>query len=173
MKNYDQAYLDYLIHFHGDRDYFECHEVLEEYWKECTAQEKDSVWAGLIQFATGLYHYRRGNLRGAAKSIHQAHGKLSTKTDQLAALGIEHEAFIQIIIEIESAIAAATPYQSVMIPLNDSALESYCKQECAQKGFAWGKPSDVSNPELINRHTLRDRSEVIALRQKALREKNN
>ena len=23
-------YIDFLVHFHGDRDYFECHEILEE-----------------------------------------------------------------------------------------------------------------------------------------------
>ena len=31
---YPEAYIEYLMYFHGNRDYFECHEVLEEYWKE-------------------------------------------------------------------------------------------------------------------------------------------
>ncbi|PAD68333.1 hypothetical protein CHH83_14265, partial [Bacillus sp. 7586-K] len=31
---YDQEYIDFLVHFHCDRDYFECHEILEEHWKK-------------------------------------------------------------------------------------------------------------------------------------------
>lgn len=31
---YPAEYLEYLVYFHADRDYFECHEILEEYWKE-------------------------------------------------------------------------------------------------------------------------------------------
>ena len=30
---YPTEYIQFLIHFHGDYDYFECHEILEEYWK--------------------------------------------------------------------------------------------------------------------------------------------
>ncbi len=37
---YPNAYLDYLVYFHGHRDYFECHEVLEEYWKKDQAGKK-------------------------------------------------------------------------------------------------------------------------------------
>ncbi|WP_460291943.1 DUF309 domain-containing protein, partial [Bacillus cereus] len=32
-KMYPTEYIQFLIHFHGDYDYFECHEILEEYWK--------------------------------------------------------------------------------------------------------------------------------------------
>lgn len=30
---YPTEYIQFLIHFHGDYDYFECHEILEGYWK--------------------------------------------------------------------------------------------------------------------------------------------
>ncbi|MEH7501602.1 DUF309 domain-containing protein, partial [Neobacillus drentensis] len=28
---YPTEYIQFLAHFHGDRDYFECHELLEDY----------------------------------------------------------------------------------------------------------------------------------------------
>lgn len=31
---YPEAYIEYLAEFHGSRDYFECHELLEEHWKK-------------------------------------------------------------------------------------------------------------------------------------------
>ncbi|WP_313639078.1 DUF309 domain-containing protein, partial [Paenibacillus sp.] len=35
---YEPLYLEYLVYFNRDRDYFECHEVLEELW---LAQKRD------------------------------------------------------------------------------------------------------------------------------------
>ena len=48
---YPEAYIDFLVHFHGDRDWFECHERLEEYWKEHPDDPKSDTWVGLIQVA--------------------------------------------------------------------------------------------------------------------------
>ena len=32
--SYEPLYVAYLVYFNRDRDYFECHEVLEELWLE-------------------------------------------------------------------------------------------------------------------------------------------
>lgn len=72
MTNYPSAYIDYLVYFHGDRDYFECHEVLEEYWKEHPGDPLSGIYVGLIQVAVALYHQRRGNRNGAVKMLKQA-----------------------------------------------------------------------------------------------------
>ena len=50
---YSQAYIDYLVHFHGDRDYFECHELLEEHWKK--TKEDTAILFGLALFKL-LFH---------------------------------------------------------------------------------------------------------------------
>lgn len=60
---YEPLYVAYLIYFNRDRDYFECHEVLEELWLE---QDRDPLYKALLQAAVGLYHFRNGNIRGAA-----------------------------------------------------------------------------------------------------------
>lgn len=52
---YPKAYIEYLVHFHSDRDYFECHEILEEHWKQ---DGRNKGWLVLIQTAVAFYHYR-------------------------------------------------------------------------------------------------------------------
>ncbi|WNS46143.1 DUF309 domain-containing protein [Paenibacillus sp. MMS20-IR301] len=66
---FEPLYLAYLIYFNRDRDYFECHEVLEELWLE---QQRDPLYKALLQVAVGLYHFRNGNVRGALIMLKQS-----------------------------------------------------------------------------------------------------
>ena len=43
---YPTEYIQFLIHFHGDYDYFECHEILEEYWKTKPRGNRDHYLVG-------------------------------------------------------------------------------------------------------------------------------
>ncbi|WP_218197281.1 DUF309 domain-containing protein, partial [Pseudomonas sp. 2995-1] len=61
--NYPDAYIEYLIEFHGTRDYFECHEIMEEYWKK----NKEKHWHTLIQLAVAIYHERQHNYDGSLR----------------------------------------------------------------------------------------------------------
>ncbi len=70
---YDRLYIEFVYYFNVERDYFECHEVLEELWME---EGRDLLYQGLLQVAVGLYHHRNGNLRGAVKLLVQAVEKL-------------------------------------------------------------------------------------------------
>ncbi|WP_260405419.1 DUF309 domain-containing protein, partial [Paenibacillus sp. 598K] len=66
IRIYPDDYIQYLIEFHVTRDYFECHELLEEYWKEQPGDDPFyDTWVGLIQIAVSQYHHRRSNHRGA------------------------------------------------------------------------------------------------------------
>ncbi|GGH15977.1 DUF309 domain-containing protein [Paenibacillus segetis] len=72
--NYKPQFVAYLIYFNRDRDYFECHEVLEELWLE---QNKDPLYKGLLQVAVGLYHFRNGNVTGGVKMLRSAAERLA------------------------------------------------------------------------------------------------
>ena len=72
-SKYDPLYVAFLWHFNGDRDYFECHELLEDLWLQ---ENHDLLYQGLLQVAVGLYHHRNGNLGGAVKLLRQALTKL-------------------------------------------------------------------------------------------------
>lgn len=55
---------EYVYYFEYLRDYFECHELLEEFWKNKPEFTKQDFEVGLILLATGQYHMRRGNITG-------------------------------------------------------------------------------------------------------------
>ncbi|WP_096153667.1 MULTISPECIES: DUF309 domain-containing protein [Bacillus] len=167
---YPKPYLDYLYYFHCARDYFECHEVLEEYWKEKPAEEREIHWVGFIQIAVGLYHHRRGNKKGALRMLQNALTILSNQNSVVESLGLDSlklkktlEAYI---VKVEND----EPYESLNLPVKNTSLISLCERK---KEVPWGTKSDLTNLYLINKHTLRDRSEVILERETRLKRKKN
>ncbi|XEC92614.1 DUF309 domain-containing protein [Paenibacillus tarimensis] len=158
---YPPQLIDYLVEFNGTRDYFECHEIMEEYWKErgMDADPLSSLWIGLIQVAVGQYHHRRGNRAGAQKMLGKALDNL--KRDHLASIGLGGEELLQI---IEKKVEEELPFSDFDIPLTDAELAHHCLEACKQNGVVWGMPSRMDDASIIHRHKLRDRSEVISAR---------
>ncbi len=58
------------------RQFFECHEVLEEIWTPARGPERLFLQA-LIHFAVGFYHHRRGNQAGAERQLRKGLKKIS------------------------------------------------------------------------------------------------
>ena len=168
MYSFPSPYLSFLVHFHENHDYFECHEVLEEYWKEKTDQSRDSVWIGLIQTAVSLYHHRRGNLAGAKKLATKALEILENRKDELTDLGIDGEAFIKQSARRLQEINEGKAFTDMAIPFADKeVVEQYRRfqESCA---VSLEKDPDY----LYNKHLLRDRSRVLAAREQSLRERH-
>jgi predicted metal-dependent hydrolase len=165
---YPKPYIEYLVHFHGDRDYFECHEVLEEYWKEDPPGQRKIHWVGLIQIAVGLYHHRRSNWKGAHRMISNALAILEEEKDALLSLVLNPEKTAELLRKRSKDIENKRPYESVNLPLEDSDLLTTCIEYCENHQLQWGHPSDLSNNFLIHKHSLRDRSDVIAERKNSL-----
>lgn len=171
MNSYPKAYIDYLIHFHAERDFFECHEVLEEYWKQHPEDLNSEAYVGLIQVAVSLYHQRRGNLSGAVKMLTSAIQRLDK--ERLERLGIDAEKFrerLQARLQ-ECMDPVSFTYSDLDIPLKDETLYALCGQACTDNNKVWGQLTDMNDTFLIHKHTLRDRSAVVAERelQKQLR----
>ncbi|QHT64012.1 DUF309 domain-containing protein [Paenibacillus lycopersici] len=68
-----------MVLFNTDRDYFECHEVMEELWLE---EGRNLLYQGLLQAAVGLHHWRNENFSGAVKLFKQADSKLVQYPDE-------------------------------------------------------------------------------------------
>jgi uncharacterized protein len=166
MTNYPSAYIDYLVYFHGDRDYFECHEVLEEYWKEHPGDPLSGIYVGLIQVAVALYHQRRGNRNGAVKMLKQAiRGLHNPLVEQLGINGEQLQARLKQRLE-ELETSPELPYTDLDLCLSDAELTERCSRIASGRGKTWGQPSDLGDRYLLNKHTLRDRSEVIRERER-------
>lgn len=166
---YPKAYLDYLYHFHCDRDYFECHEVLEEYWKEKDAAERDIHWVGLIQVAVGLYHHRRGNFNGALRMLQNACRIIEKESTAIDALGLDSRELVNLLEERMDSVLKQEPYYSLNLPIADPELQLSCEVKAKKAKLTWGTASNMLDGSLVNRHTLRDRSEVITERQRQLK----
>jgi hypothetical protein len=169
MSRYPKAYIDYLVYFHAARDYFECHEILEEFWKANKDSDLSPAYVGLIQVAVALYHQRRGNLEGALKMLASARRLLTE--ERLQALGVDALRFRQALDERYGQLADGRirEYRDLNIPLADEKLLLACKERCAERGEKWGSPSNLDNRYLIHKHTLRDRSDVISKRAEQLK----
>ncbi|MCL6586103.1 MAG: DUF309 domain-containing protein [Anoxybacillus sp.] len=158
---YPSAYLEYLYHFHTDRDYFECHELLEEHWKQ---DDKKQVWVLLIQLAVALYHHRRGNTSGAKRMMQKASTLLEQEEEAVRQLGLDEKELARLLQQYIKQIDEGKPYESIMLPITDETLLEKCRSLCQQKGGVWGQKSDMTNDFLLHKHMLRDRSGVIAAR---------
>jgi len=172
MTAYPESYVDYLFEFHATRDYFECHEILEAYWKSLPEDDPErDVWVGLIQLAVALYHHRRGNPAGALKMYRGAEAKLRPET--LDRLGLDGEAARRIAADAArrlEAEGAAAAYRAVNLPIRDGALLRVLRDRAARSGLSWGA-DDPLEDAIVRRHALRDRSDVIEARARAAAER--
>ncbi|SFI31704.1 hypothetical protein SAMN02799624_00312 [Paenibacillus sp. UNC496MF] len=163
-EEYPDDYEAYLYEFHATRDYFECHELLEAYWKAHPGDGFGETWVGLIQLAVGAYHYRRGNLRGAAKMFAQARRRLAK--ERLDRLGLDGGALVGMIDERLAALGRGVTFADPALPIADARLLARLRERAASAGLGWALPSGTE-PALVHRHALRDRSDVVAARAAA------
>lgn len=160
-QTFHQSYIDFFTYFNGNEDYFECHEVFEELWKEVDSGNKSHVLVGFIQIATGLYHWRRGNIAGAKRSIGKGisiieKSKPSSYTDPMDLIDFITKSK-HALLKIEQN----EPFKPFKIILVNNELQQTVEQKITEL--------PKSDPHFIhNKHTLRDRSEVIAERAKKL-----
>lgn len=164
-------FINYLVHFHSDRDYFECHEILEEHWKDVDARNKESILVGWIQLAVSQYHHRRGNFAGALRTIQKALAILSMHKESIKKYGIDEDMLIEAIAMKKIEIEQTLPYKSMNLPITDESLLRKCQHQAEIAGLIWGMESNLNNKEIIHRHSMRDRSDVIESRLLSLRQK--
>lgn len=148
---YPLSYITFLCHFHGDRDFFECHEVLEEHWKE-SGKERNSIWVGLIQVAVSLYHYRRGNIQGAVKLMTRALEILHEKRGELHALGLNHSQLVETLLNSLKQMKEWQLYTAIDLPIQDTELLVICKERVRMGGCKWGRLDDAWDEQIVHKH---------------------
>lgn len=121
MSSYEPLYIDYLIYFNRDQDYFECHEVLEELWLE---RNRDPLYKGLLQIAVGLYHYRNRNLRGGLMMLQSSLDLLESYSDIILGIHLgELKADVRSIVnELQDHDPETLEYRDLSILIEDQVL---------------------------------------------------
>ncbi len=77
MSQFDQTHLQTIaegIRLFNAQKYWECHEELEDHWREEPNQVRNVYWA-VIQVAAAMIHYRDENIIGANGLITKAKQK--------------------------------------------------------------------------------------------------
>lgn len=154
------AIIDYCTYFNAKQDYFECHEVGEEYWKEIAPQNKTHSMVGYIQLAVSLYHYRRGNLVGAKQLLASAKTILKQPQQHTMQSAIMHDKLLLAMERYYTAILQHKDFEPLLLPLTP-AMQQAVQLRAKQL------PTEDSD-FLTHKHTLRDRSDVILERQRQL-----
>ncbi len=154
MAIYPEAYIKYLLYFHADRDYFECHEVLEDHWKRVPKPERESHWVTLIQIAVALYHERRGNLKGAEILYRRLEKRIDKDQEALHALGLDQRQLHKDIME-RKRFLGKQPFVDYNLPLNDQALIDECRERSAKEVKEWQKASQLEDHALVHKHRER------------------
>lgn len=116
----DERYLAFISYFNAERDYFECHEVMEELWLE---EGRHPLLQGLLQAAVGLHHWYNDNYTGAVKLMEAAQAKLSAYAD--VALGLDLARLRADLAASLSALAARpadAPFQAFELVVLDEQL---------------------------------------------------
>ncbi|WP_445492117.1 DUF309 domain-containing protein [Niallia sp. 03133] len=163
---YPKPYLLYLVHFHADRDYFECHEILEEYWKEVDAANKQSIWVAFILLAVSCYHHRRGNFAGASKTLKKSYSLFKQNQNDVPSFGLDPSLLFSLLDGMIANIKNKTAYEMMYLPIQDHNLEKQCQELCSELGLCW-KQTKTAVYDIIHRHLTRDRSMVIKERDAA------
>ncbi|MCE4957097.1 DUF309 domain-containing protein [Macrococcoides caseolyticum] len=148
---FNKAFNDYITEFHEKRDYFECHEIMEDAWKEKEHYTKQDPEVALIMLATGLYHLRRHNVKGAIILLNKTIDMM-----QLNKTFLSHYLEIDNVIQSIQELIIKQTYQSINLPLVSR--------------ITFKHPQSISE-EILHKHKLRDRTDVILSRQWALNNK--
>jgi predicted metal-dependent hydrolase len=122
VTNYPDGYIYFLYLFNHERDYYECHDVLEDLWLE---EGREPFYQGLLQVAVGLYHLENGNLGGAEKLLSSALEKLSLYPDEH--MGIQVSSLRRSVLDLKESLP------SVQLPeFQISIVDPVLKQRVAQ-----------------------------------------
>ncbi|MEK4024359.1 DUF309 domain-containing protein [Sporosarcina sp. FSL W7-1283] len=154
-------FLHFIVYFNDNQDYFECHEVLEEYWKMQEDFSKEHPLTGYILMATGLYHWRRGNLTGAARTLTKALHRFQQMPIEYSVYK-EEVAVNQLINHLKDSLdrlegdAIFTPF---ILPISPALLE------LSEKAKPTISLLPKNSASVIHKHMQRDRSDILIQRE--------
>lgn len=157
-------FVQYFTYFNGNKDYFECHEVLEEYWKILAPGDKKHPLVGYIQLATGMYHWRRNNQKGALRILKKAYRNLELNKSSIFVQCIDSEDLLKKCRNCISQMEQELPFTSFQIVLLNNELQKLVDKQIENL-------PTYSYDFLLNKHMLRDRSDILKERdlKKALK----
>ncbi|MEQ7054285.1 DUF309 domain-containing protein [Paenibacillaceae sp. P-4] len=118
---YDRLYIQFIKLFNEERDYYQCHDVMEELWLE---EGRKPLLQGLLQVAVGLHHFQNGNRPGAIKLLTAALQKLDAYPDIIMGIDLEQlrNDSEETLDKLCNCDASLPPFQDLTIRIVDKEL---------------------------------------------------
>lgn len=162
-----QYFVKFIVYFNQNQDFFECHEVLEDYWNEIPNRTKEHPLTAYILLATGLYHWRRKNHSGALRTLKKASRKMREMPLQypLFTEGIDFQTLFENVQNAIRSIERDELFTPFSIHITSPELEALVETTEPLMDLL-PKNSEM----LIHKHRLRDRSDIIQMRDEKKKE---
>lgn len=156
--SFHPLFIRFCTYFNGNQDYFECHEVLEEYWKDIAPGDKEHTLVGFVQLATAMYHWRRGNVKGASRTLHKAQTLLRKNKNSPFYDNIDMRALYENMELIMQKIIDDAPFSPFQLIITNKQLQTFVAHEIKDLPL-------IDKAYLKDKHMLRDRSAIILERE--------
>ena len=157
-------FTQFITYFNKHEDYFECHEVLEEYWKEIAPRDKTHPLTSWILLSTGMYHWRRGNFKGAYRSLKSAHNRIQLNDGSTFYEGLHMSNILDNLQQSIEFVHQQKPFHPFTIPVHSEELKEAIRNQHI--------PDPLTGDALIHKHMLRDRSEILKAREEKRRNRH-
>lgn len=154
-------FVKFIIYFNDNQDFFECHEVLEDYWNNIPTRTKEHPLTSYILLSTGMYHWRRGNTTGALRTIKKAQYKMASMVSAAPEFteGIDFDDLLRNIDKAALSIEANRPFKSFPIKVLSAEIQQQVINAAATMELL-----PRGSEAIIHKHLLRDRTEIIRIR---------
>ncbi|MGL5989968.1 DUF309 domain-containing protein [Cetobacterium sp.] len=104
--------------FEIERDFFECHEILEEIWiEETNCETKTHVAITLLLISVGLLHWKNGNYKGAQTVLKNSLNNYDEISSDILKLKIDVISLKEIIQKTILEIEMQKDYKEIYLPL--------------------------------------------------------
>lgn len=117
MRN-KERYYEFIDVFQNQRDFFKCHEILEEVWiEETNCETRNHVSINLLLIAVGLHHWKNKNLKGAIQVLENSLNNYDGISLELEKLNIDSKELKEIIYFLISELKNGKEYCEVYLPI--------------------------------------------------------
>lgn len=151
-------FVQFLKEFNDTHDYFECHELLEDYWKEVSQAGKNHPLTAFILLSTSMYHWRRGNMTGAIKTMNGCIQRLQETFPSTYYETINYDKLMQDATHSINLMKEKNAFQQFTIELRNDQLQQLVQ--------VVKRPASDDLHFLTHKHMLRDRSEILIERER-------
>lgn len=151
----DKRWTQYLYEFHVTRDYYRCHDFLEEWWFEL-GNPQDHLLMAFIQLAVAQYHWRADSLKGAQILYEKSLRIFKMNFEKIDEYGIDADRLMKQMEKAQTMVELKEQFHEYNLPILSESLIAELTQLANQSKLKLYELSDMSNPKLVHHHKYKD-----------------